>query len=727
MIMRASKEYMALGNGRCRDPSHERKFSQDNFSVEPGQLSNGGLTNAIKAASDDGVLKEKTWVGTLGMPTDALNQQLKTSIAEKLQHDYESLTVFVDDNDFNGHYLHYCKIILWPVFHYQIPDHPKSKAYEDHSYEYYVKVNQAFADGIVKDYKKGDVIWIHDYHLLLVPGMLRKVLPDAQIGFFLHIAFPSSEIFRCLPVRKQLLEGMLGANLIGFQTDEYCHHFLQTCSRLLCIEATNHGVYLEDRFVNVNTFPLGIDPKQLDLQRADPKVADMIKVIAEKYEGKRLIVAREKLDNIRGVRQKMLAYELFLNKYPESAQDVVLIQVTDANSEQQALDATVSDIVTRINSVHSTLTHQPIVYLRQDIPHNDFLALLTIAECLMITSLREGMNLTSHEYIYCQDGKYFDKKYGPLILSEFTGSAAVLDDRELLVNPWDYNQCADAIKKALEMGYDERRCRWHHLYGSIMHHTAMQWFRACSQHLDVVCKEHQTRDNASVPRLSFAPLKEKYDAANRRLFLIDYEGTTATWGSPTDTILTTPKRTTDTLMELIADEKNIVYLMSARMPEELERFFRQVPGLGLIAENGCFLMEPDSDEWIELTDIEHAATWKPGVANILQYYSDRVEGSKIEQRHCSLIYDFTKAEDKEAAQKQAGEIQNHINDAALSCNIHVTPVDTALVVALSDVNKALGAKYISESLERLRDEKEVSHTHDRSSMLPRSMTIQHRL
>ena len=155
--------------------------------------------------------------------------------------------------------------------------------------------------------------------------------------------------------------------------------------------------------------------------------------------------------------------------------------------------------------------------------------------------------------------KYFDKKYGPLILSEFTGSAAVLDDRELLVNPWDYNQCADAIKKALEMGYDERRCRWHHLYGSIMHHTAMQWFRACSQHLDVVCKEHQTRDNASVPRLSFAPLKEKYDAANRRLFLIDYEGTTATWGSPTDTILATPKRTTDTLMELIADEKNIVY------------------------------------------------------------------------------------------------------------------------------------------------------------------------
>jgi trehalose 6-phosphate synthase complex regulatory subunit len=202
---------------RARTASHERQFSESNYSIERAQHGNGGLFNAIDAVSTSGALKEKTWVGTLGMPTDALNDHLKESISERLEDDYEALTVYIDDGDFDGHYERYCKTILWPIFHYQIPDHPKSKAYEDHSWIYYVKVNQAFADRIIKNYKKGDIIWIHDYHLLLVPGMLRAKLPDAEIGFFMHTAFPSSEIFRCLATRTDLLEGLLGANMIGFQ------------------------------------------------------------------------------------------------------------------------------------------------------------------------------------------------------------------------------------------------------------------------------------------------------------------------------------------------------------------------------------------------------------------------------------------------------------------------------------------------------------------------------
>ncbi|KAK5173967.1 Trehalose-6-P synthase/phosphatase complex subunit, partial [Cryomyces antarcticus] len=154
-------------------------------------------------------MHDKIWVGTLGFPTDALQDNKKSEIQEKLEAEYDALTVYVNDTDFDGHYAHYCKTMLWPVFHYQIPDHPKSKAYEDHSYRYYVNVNQAFVDTVVKSYKRGDKIWIHDYHLLLVPAMIRKKLPDAQIGFFLHTAFPSSEVFRCLSTRKSLLEGML--------------------------------------------------------------------------------------------------------------------------------------------------------------------------------------------------------------------------------------------------------------------------------------------------------------------------------------------------------------------------------------------------------------------------------------------------------------------------------------------------------------------------------------
>ena len=256
------------------------------------------------------------------MPVDALANAQKFEIEGKLESEYDSLTVFPSDSDFDGHYSHYCKTILWPVFHYQIPDNPKSKAYEDHSWVYYVNINQAFADRIIKDWKRGDVIWIHDYHLLLVPQMIRNKIPDAQIGFFLHVAFPSSEVFRCLAVRHELLDGMLGANLIGFQTQEYGLHFLQTCSRLLNVEATSNGVQLEDRFVDVSTFPIGIDPIALRARLADSDVKELLRRTQERFWGKFLIVARDKLDHIRGVRNKLLAYELFLNKYPEMSEKV---------------------------------------------------------------------------------------------------------------------------------------------------------------------------------------------------------------------------------------------------------------------------------------------------------------------------------------------------------------------------------------------------------------------
>ncbi|OAP62326.1 trehalose-phosphatase [Fonsecaea erecta] len=693
---------------RTRTVSHERHFSHDSYTVEKAIIGNGGLYNAIDAAVDAGICEEKTWVGTLGCPVDALDEHLKENIAEKLENDYDCLTVYASDSDLNGHYEHYCKTILWPVVHYQIPDHPKSKAYEDHSWVFYVKVNEAFADRIAKNWKKGDVIWIHDYHLLLLPGLLRQKLPEAQIGFFLHTAFPSSEIFRCLAVRTDLLQGMLGANMIGFQNEEYGHHFLQTCSRLLNVEATKHGVILEDgRFVHVNTCPIGIDPKAIDQQRQVKEVQEWVHTITDKYRGKRIIVARDKLDSIRGVRQKILAYELFLNKYPEYREKVVLIQIATSSAEDPELSATVADIVTRVNSTHSTLAHQPLVFLKQDIDFSQYMALLTVAECLMITSLREGMNLTSHEWILCQDGKISENKYGPLILSEFTGSATVFGHDALLVNPWHYSHCAEAIKKALDMSLEERETRWKALYDIVVHQNAVGWFERYIKGLEHAWKEHTVRDSTAVPRLSSSAVKTKYQRAQKRLIILDYEGTLASWGSPTDIILTTPKRSVDVLNDLIEDKKNIVYVMSSRMPEEMERLFSPVSGVGMIAENGAFVMEPGTDEWQELTNLEHVHNWKTGVKSILQYYVERIEGSRIEERHASLIFDYSDAEDRQGAFKQAGECANHINDACRGQNVNAIPIENGLNISEIDVNKGTAAQMIGENLEKLAQEKGV--------------------
>ncbi|KAJ9223343.1 CAZyme family GT20 [Paecilomyces variotii] len=681
---------------RANRPGQGRSmsFSKADWTVEPAEQGNGGLRNAVRSATEAGFLGEKIWVGTLGMPTDALKEHVKAGIAEKMEDEHESLTVFVKDGDFDGHYTHFCKTILWPVFHYQIPDNPKSKAYEDHSWIYYVKVNQAFAERIAKNWRKGDSIWVHDYHLLLLPAMLRKLLPDAKIGFFLHIAFPSSEVFRCLAPRKELLEGILGADLVGFQTDEYCRHFLQTCSRILCVEATNDGVQLEDRFVDVGTFPIGIDPTSWDERRKADDVQKWIKTIRERYGNKRLIVGRDKLDNIRGVRQKLLSYELFLNTYPEWRDKVVLVQVATTTTEQPELEATLSDIAMRINSTHSTLAHQPLVFLKQDLAFAQYLALISMADALMVTSLREGMNLTSHEFIYCQDGHHNSKAYGSLILSEFTGSAALFDGHALLVNPWDYRQCSEAIHTALTIGEEEKKKVWTALHEAVIQNSTGNWVKSFSDTLSKAWDEHSSRETIAVPRLSVSKLEEHYKQSNRRLIIVDYEGTLASWGSPKSIILTTPQRAITTLTDLTEDSKNVVYVMSSRMPEEMERLFNRVSGLGLIAENGCFLREPNTDAWIRLTDANRVRAWKAGVSSILDYFHARTEGSWIEERHCSLVFHYGSADDQASAARQASECADHINDACESQHVHAVPVDGALVVETVETNKASAAEMI---------------------------------
>ncbi|KAL4972179.1 glycosyltransferase family 20-domain-containing protein [Aspergillus desertorum] len=674
--------------------SHNRKpsFSESDWKITTAEQGNGGLRNAVRAAAETGQLEDKVWVGTLGMPTDALTESTKATISEKLEGEYDCLMVDVSDSDFDGHYTHFCKTILWPVFHYQIPDNPKSKAYEDHSWVYYVKLNQVFAERIARNWRRGDTIWVQDYHLLLVPAMLRKLLPDAQIGFFLHVAFPSSEVFRCLAPRKELLEGVLGANLVGFQTEEYCRHFLQTCSRILSVEATNDGLQLEDRFVNVTKFPIGIDPLSWDKRRKAADVEQWIKTISDRYAGKRLIVARDKIDQVRGIRQKLLSYELFLNTYPEWREKVVLIQVATSTTEQPELEAMISDIVMRINSTHSTLAHQPLVFLKQDLAFPQYLALISVADAMMITSLREGMNLTSHEFVYCQDGKYGAQKYGSLILSEFTGSASVFGNHALLVNPWDYHQCADAIHTALSRSEDERQRVWKQLHQAVLQNSTSNWVKSFSETLSRVWHEQSSREIMAVPRLPMNKLEERYRQAKRRLIILDYEGTLASWGSPKSIIVTTPQRAITTLADLTEDPRNVVYVMSARMPEELERLFRMVSGLGLIAENGCFVREPYSETWLKLTNQDQTDAWKTAVRQMLEYYRQRAEGSWIEQRHCSLVFHYEAAEDHTAACRLASECADHINDACANQGVHAILVDGVLVVETTSTNKASAAE-----------------------------------
>lgn len=684
-----------------RSDSHDRVFANANWRIVNSDQGNGGLRNAADAAMRDGFEGEYTWVGTLGMPTDALEgTQQKDDIHDRLLTEYNMLTVFPSDKDFDGHYSHFCKQILWPVFHYQIPDNPKSKAYEDHSWKFYVNLNQAFADKIVKNWKRGDTIWVHDYHLLLVPGMVRKKIPEAKIGLFLHVAFPSSEVFRCLAVRKELLEGMLGANLIGFQIQEYTRHFLQTCSRLLSVEASANGIQLDDRFVNVMNHAIGIDPVSINLHRQDPEVQKWINIMAERYKDKKIIVARDKLDHVRGVRQKLLSYELFLNKNPSWRDKIVLIQVALSSGEKSDLDAAVSDIVTRVNSSWANLAYQPLVYLKQDIPYSQYLALLSIADALMVTSQREGMNLTSHEFLACQDGNHFGKKHGSLILSEFAGTSSLFGGNELTVNPWSYRQCSEAIRKAVEMSDEEKATRWGKLSDTIKHHTGGIWFSQYLNSLDTVYEEQNRHDQTSVPRLNLQKLDLRYGQTQRRLFLLDLEGTLIPYNPMSSMVPMNPQRTLAVLNDLVADPRNTVYVMSARRPDELDRLFRLVPNIGIVAENGCFIKNAGSNTWTEIADRENVAAWKESVSSTLQYYIERTPGAEIEERQCSLIFNYKNADDFVAAERQASDWSGHINEACEKQRVHATQLESSVVVEPIDWTKHTAAEKIYNDLTR---------------------------
>lgn len=491
---------------------------------------NGGLRNAVNRAEETQPDLTVEWFGNLGLATDSISEATKAEITKTLEDEqYKCHPVFVNDETFDGHYSHYCKQILWPTFHYEVPDNPKSKAYEDHSWEHYRALNQAVADEVVKNHVEGSTIWVNDYHLLLVPKMIREKLPHAKIALFLHVPFPSSEVFRCLATRKQLLEGMLGANCIGFQIEEYVRHFLQTCNRILAADTEVDGVWQNDRFILTTSMSIGIDPESLDVHLADPKVAEWRELLRQSWpkDQVKLIVSRDKLDKIKGVKQKLLAYEEFLKQHPEYISKVVLVQVCLSDVGDPELEHECTHIVDRINAMKKDLAaYMPVVFYQQDISFEQYLALLSEADAFAVTSLREGMNLTCHEFIYCNDTSIM----GPLILSEFTGSASIIGEKCILVNPWDKLQMADAFYEALTMSQEDRQERWTVLNNYTRQHTCLEWINGFLQEAEQSWQSEQDRHASKGRSLdvgnfvsSYKSVPTIHDGTSKRLFFLDID------------------------------------------------------------------------------------------------------------------------------------------------------------------------------------------------------------
>jgi trehalose 6-phosphate synthase/phosphatase len=513
---------------------------------------------------------------------------------------------------------------LYTLFHYK-QNEPEDGRAARKSWADYYRMNKLFADRILEIYNPGDIILIHDFYLLLLPSLLRQRLPNIYIGFFLHVPFPSSEFYRCLSRRKEILEGVLGANMIGFQSYSYSRHFSSCCTRILGFDSSSAGVDAYGAHVAVDVFPIGINAASTQRQAfGDADIEERIKDIREMYAGKKIIVGRDRLDAVRGVVQKLQAFEMFLERYPEWQGKVVLIQVTSpsgvhtdrGDSAREKVVNNISDLAAKINGVYGSLDYSPVRHFPQYLSREEYFALLRLADIGLITSVRDGMNTTSMEYVICQKDNH-----GPLILSEFSGTSGSLLNA-LHINPWDLGGVAEAINNALKLDDAEREKQHTELYKHVVTNNVQSW---TNNYLKKLMTNLSAFDQSfATPALDRAKLLSQYRQAKKRLFMFDYDGTlTPIVKDPQAAIPS--DRVIRTLKTLAADENNAVWIISGRDQTFLDDYMGHIPELGLSAEHGSFMRPPRSRVWENLTE-KTDMSWQSEVIEVFQHYTDKTTG-----------------------------------------------------------------------------------------------------
>lgn len=432
-------------------------------------MSSGGLVTALQG------LKKSTSFQWYGWPGLEIPQDEQEKVKNDLITKFNCIPIFISDEIAELHYNGFSNSILWPLFHY----HPGEINFDENAWFAYNEANKLFAEEIAKHTKENDMIWVHDYHLMLLPELLKQRIAEKKIfnvklGFFLHTPFPSSEIYRILPVRKEIMAGVLSCDLIGFHTYDYARHFLSSVSKVLHLNTLPNGIEYNDRFISVGAFPIGIDVDKFVNGLKTDTVQQRIKQLRAKLgDDIKVIVGVDRLDYIKGVPQKLHAFEVFLNEHPEMVGKVILIQLAIPSrgdvEEYQNLRATVNELVGRINGKFGTIDFVPIHFMHRSVPFNELISLYNISDVCLVSSTRDGMNLVSYEYIACQKDNH-----GVLILSEFAGAAQSLNG-SIIVNPWNIEELSEAIYESLTLPAPKRKSNHDKLFGYISKYTSAYW------------------------------------------------------------------------------------------------------------------------------------------------------------------------------------------------------------------------------------------------------------
>ncbi|MGB9023303.1 MAG: bifunctional alpha,alpha-trehalose-phosphate synthase (UDP-forming)/trehalose-phosphatase [Candidatus Bathyarchaeia archaeon] len=595
------------------------------------------------------------WIGWPGVTSDQGAQEIRSRLMEQ----FSCLPVFLSKADIESHYDGYCNSTIWPLFHY----FPQYIIYRDSFWDAYQRVNKIFAEALVGVATEDDMIWIHDYHLMLLPSLVRKMMPKSRIGFFLHIPFPSFEVFRLLPQRKEILEGLLGADLIGFHTYDYANHFLDSILGILGYDNSLGRIAANGREIRVDAFPMGIDYHRFSSASADAKVGKEMRLIRRKLGGRKIILSIDRLDYTKGIPQRLQAFDLFLQRNPEFRDKVSLVLVVVPSrgdvERYRALKKGIDQLVGEVNGRHGTVEWTPILYLSRFLPLQTLLSLYSIADVAMITPLRDGMNLMAKEYVATKkDGTGF------LILSEMAGAAKELGEA-LIVNPNDLKAVAEALKEALALPDDEKIRRNREMQARLQRYDIVRWARDFIDNLSESKRLQQEIQGKILGDDETARLIAEYSSSRDRLLLLDYDGTLTGFTEKVEKA-TPDQEILELLRGLTNEPRNETVIISGRNKEILEEWFAGLD-IGLVAEHGAWI-KPAKAAW-DLIDALRT-DWKTEIRPLLELYVDRTPAAFVEEKTFSLVWHYRKA-DPELATVRARELRDYLSHLTADSDLQV--------------------------------------------------------